>query len=46
MEPGMVVGPRWAARWKRAGLGNFLAARAKGIEKGGLAGPGRGKKKS
>jgi hypothetical protein len=44
----MVVGPRWAARWKKAMLGNLLAARAKRIEKGGggLAAPGWGKKKS
>jgi hypothetical protein len=34
----------WDARWKRAGLGNFLAARAKGIEKGGASWAGTGKK--
>jgi hypothetical protein len=41
----MVVGPRWAARWKKAMLGNLLAARAKRIEKGGGASwAGMGKK--
>jgi hypothetical protein len=43
----MVVGPFWAARWKRARLGNLLAARAKRIEKGGgVVGPTNGPRKN